>query len=156
MAGHKRSLDKSFTLKMSSDLLETMQEAANRAGMSVGDWARDRLATAVIDEGFFLPQECPENPIPERPEGSANHIIGKLIQQKLPELKAEVGAFGHLTAEVRFHRLWMWIVEINDPNLYNYAYEVFSNRRLTPLRRVHDVEARAREIMKARQAENNA
>jgi len=126
--------------KCSDALEKAMRKAAQAQGMEPSEWLRQCVATAVIDQGIRLPVDCPENPAKDSPEGSANHVVDKLIAKALPRVREELGDYPYQEPAARFNALIAKLEELNDPKLWNYALEKFSDRTMTPMKRLHYVE----------------
>lgn len=142
-------------LKISPSLAKAVVDMANQLGIEKNDWLRTAIASAVIDQGGYLPPECPENPAYEWPEGSANYQVDKLIREALPGLRELVGDFAFENAEPRFEKVMAEVRELRYMPLTNYALEKFCDRSLTPLQRLHYVEERLKGVKAKLKSEQN-
>jgi len=114
--------------------------------MDKAEVMRLALATFAINQGEFLPADCPENPARQWPEGSANHAVYKLIQEALPKLEEALGDYAYERAVPRAQALLEAILKLNYKPLTNYAVEKFKDASMTPNQQIHYVEERYKSV----------
>lgn len=154
--GYTEKLSELQQLKISPSLQKALIHIAKARGQEKTAAMREALATWVIDQGGYLPPECPENPARSWPEGSANHATSKLIQEALPRLKEALGDYAYERAVPRTQTLIQEILELNFKPLLNYAVEKFLDTSLTPTQQVHYVEERLKAVRDALHAAREA
>jgi predicted DNA-binding protein len=138
----RQSLNATLSLRISDELFQAIDEAAKERGIDRNSYIRERLGIAVIDDGQFLSEECPENPARGWPKGSANHAVARRIKDVLPHLRQLLGPQAYIDGVERFERLWEAIMTCQDPKKLSYALDKFSDHTLTPLQRVRHLEDR--------------
>ena len=104
----------------------------------------------LSDRGISLPTECPEYRVLEAAAGSANANLAELMDKAIPIAREKSGEWAAEYADVRFMKVWSKVQEIDDPRLYNDAYELFSDPKRTPREKIRAMEFRLENFIKAK------
>lgn len=102
----------------------------------------------LSDRGISLPAKCPEYRVLEAAAGSANASLAELMDKAIPIAREKSRAWAADYAETRFIKVWSKIEEIDDPRLFNDAYEVFSDPKRTPREKIRAMEFRLENFMR--------
>ena len=106
----------------------------------------------LSDRGISLPTDCPEYRVLEAAVGSANANLAELMDKAMPTARAKSGKWAEDYAEARFMKVWSKVQEIDEPKLYNDAYELFSDPKRTPREKIRAMEFRLENFLKNRAA----
>lgn len=107
----------------------------------------------LSDRGISLPTDCPEYRVLEAAVGSANTNLAELMDEALPIARAKSAKWAAEYADVRFIKMWSRVQEVDDPKLYNDAYELFSDPKRTPREKIRAMEFRLESFLKAKNAQ---
>lgn len=104
----------------------------------------------LSDRGISLPTECPEYRVLEAAAGSANANLAELMDKAIPIAREKSGKWAAEYAQARFIKVWIKVQEIDDPKLYNDAYELFADPKRTPREKIRAMEFRLESFQKNR------
>ena len=96
----------------------------------------------LSDRGVSLPTDCPEYRVLEAAEGSANAEIATMMANAIPIARDKSAKWAAEYAQSRFMRVWEKVQELDDPRLFNDAYELFSDPKRTPREKIRAMEFR--------------
>ena len=102
----------------------------------------EAVLTLLSDRGISLPSDCPEFRTLEAADGSANASLAELINKAIPIARAKSIKWAAENAQARFMKVWTKVQEIDDPKIYNDAYEIFSDPKRTPREKLRALEFR--------------
>jgi hypothetical protein len=91
----------------------------------------------------------------EAAAGTANANLAELMDKAIPIARDKSANWAAEYAETRFIKVWTKVEEIDDPRLYNDAYEVFSDPKRTPRERIRAMEFRLESYITAQRARNS-
>ena len=106
----------------------------------------------LSDRGISVPTECPEYRVLEAAAGSANASLAELMDKAIPVARAKSGKWAAEYADARFIKVWSKVQELDDPKLYNDAYELFSDPRRTPREKIRAMEFRLESFLRIKHA----
>ena len=107
----------------------------------------------LADRGEAIPPECPESPLLESADGTANARLASLIASVVPRARARSAEWAAESATARFHKLWQKLEELDEPRLMNDAYELFTDGKRTPREQIRAMEFRLDTFLRAKEAQ---
>jgi hypothetical protein len=133
---------------------EALCRIAEREGRKdVSSVLQEAVLLLLADRGESIPADCPECPLLESAEGSANAQLASLIASVIPRARARSAEWATEHATARFHKLWQKLEELDEPRLMNDAYELFTDGKRTPREQIRAMEFRLETFLRARDAQ---
>lgn len=104
----------------------------------------------LSDRGISLSPDCPEYRVLEAAAGTANANLAELMDRAIPIAREKSKSWAAEYAQARFIKVWTKIEEVDEPKLYNDAYEVFSDPKRTPREKIRAMEFRLESFVQAK------
>jgi hypothetical protein len=143
-----------IAFRASSPVKEALSRIAEREGRKdVSAVLLQAVLLLLSDRGESLPPDCPEYPLRESAEGSANAQLATLIATVVPRVRARSAEWAEEYATARFHTLWQKLEELDEPRLMNDAYELFTDGKRTPREQIRAIEFRLDTFLRALDAQ---
>lgn len=140
-----------LALRVSEPVKSALVHIAKAEGRNaVSDVLLEAILMLLSDRGVSLPADCPEYRVLEAAEGSVNGVLADLITKATPVARDRSQGWATSYAESRFAELWTRICEIDEPRLYNDAYEIFSDPKRTPREKMRALEFRVESLARNR------
>jgi len=149
----KRS--ENIAVRLSPPVKEALCRIAEKEGRKdVSSVLLEAVLLLLADRGEAIPPECPECPLLESADGSANAQLASLIASVVPRARARSAEWAAEYATARFHKLWQKLEELDEPRLMNDAYELFTDGGRTPREQIRAMEFRLDTFLRANEAQS--
>jgi hypothetical protein len=140
-----------LALRVSEPVKKSLAHIAkdeDRRGLS--ELLLEAILMLLADRGLSLPPECPEYRVLEAADGSVNAHLAELMAAAIPVARRKSQGWAKEYAVARFGKLWEKIQRLDDPKLYNDAYELFSDPKRTPREKLRAMEFRLENLLRIR------